>query len=1320
MKTPDENKQIHSSKRTKARFAWVSAACCLLIALTVLVVVPRASQDATVQATAALQNAHDVTSVSAASSLELPGQHSESGRNGNDPAAEFPEHVIDQPVISDGEDGIAAEHEAGVVLVKLPEGVSADDVNETIAQFDFLASQTVSSDDTVLGWTELSLAEGANVPDAVAALQTSGLVEAAQPNYVYRLIDDRFSEELTTENARRGELQLARPTEAGSQEVVGSGADLQPGQVSGDFPPLTEPTGESYDTRDYFTFVDDGLANNQTALFTVKLEEAYNYLFGLGLVSEAGVGKGKGPVTWASWNGDANAAVRPTVAVIDTGCNIQHPDLKNNIVAPYDVVVPDQAFTDIDGHGTHVCGIVAAEMNNRLGVVGVSFNARIMPVQVFRITPNDFSADSKDIARGYEYVLDHASEYNVRVVNLSLGANTEKADSDDKLFLEAIDKAYRQNILTVIASGNDGYNGAYTDFPADFTPNAVSVIDCTIANVTADENARWGIIITQARVDYSNFNKAGTVTKQVCALGDYVLSTVRSGYYNTKSGTSMAAPCVAGLAALALQVNPDLDVEQLRSLLYSTSDDVATSPGREGYDDAVAPGFDVYTGFGTVNAYRVAKAAREGRYLSVVEGGATTVPVLATGTTANTVKLAAPADATDVVWESSATGVAEVADGLVTAKGAGQAIISASYTVPGVDEAPAEPIVLYTTVTVVEPTITGSSIVAYNGATDLEVDADTLAGAWRWSSNNGNVSVGEWTGTVKGEVPNSSAVITATLDSNPAIQVSKTVTVGRIDLTDAAISLDCLVYTYDGNEKRPNVTKVQVGGKDVPASAYTVSYANNKAAGTATVRVSAKTSGDYTNQATKTFTINPMSVADDSNVTISLTQTSYTVDGTAKEPAVTVKAKIGGNWKTLAKGTDYTVKYSDNVKAGTAKVTVTGKGNFTGTVTKTFTIRAAATPAPTPATPSTPSPPSTPAAPQPSTPAVPSTPATPSAPAPSSAPEQPSATEQPSVPEQPSTTVVAEGPKRLSGDVALDTMRAIVTEGWSGVSGGAVVLTTADGYWDALTAAGVAGMAQAPVLMTDIYSLSAQTETTIRELAPTTIVVCGGEAAVSDAVAQAAANVAGGARIVRCWGLTATGTAVDAFNRASSEGMGTWSSTAFVCTNDGYWDALAAAPISYAKAMPIFLTEGAYGISDETLAAMSAGGVTSVYIVGGAAAVDDAVADTIRAAGIDVADRLAGDTAVETSERVAEFGLARGLGCTKMGIATTNGYWDALAGAPLCGLNDSVLVLAGDASSHSIAGFVQSHKAQVGICYVFGGEAALDAATYQALQDAVG
>ena len=309
---------------------------------------------------------------------------------------------------------------------------------------------------------------------------------------------------------------------------------------------------------------------------------------------------------------------------------------------------------------------------------------------------------------------------------------------------------------------------------------------------------------------------------------------------------------------------------------------------------------------------------------------------------------------------------------------------------------------------------------------------------------------------------------------------------------------------------------------------------------------------------------------------------------------------------------------------------------------------------------------------------------------------------------------------RLYGQTALDTMGAIVDAGGF-ARGGTVVLTTAGGYWDALTAAGLAGMAKAPILMTDGKSLSPQTRAQIKKLAPRKIVVCGGAAAVGPgAVSQARAAAGTSPAVVRCAGADAVGTAVDIYKRAPGAAGGIWGSTAFVCTNAGYWDALAAAPISYAKRMPIFLTSGRNSIDSRVVSAMKAGGIKSVWIVGGTAAVSDSVKAKLSKNGITVNGRLAGATAVETSEAVAAYGLRLGMKADRMGVATTSGYWDALAGAALCGRRGSVLVLVSDERSHSISGFVRSHAKEISDGYIFGGPAAVSRLSADALNVATG
>ena len=306
---------------------------------------------------------------------------------------------------------------------------------------------------------------------------------------------------------------------------------------------------------------------------------------------------------------------------------------------------------------------------------------------------------------------------------------------------------------------------------------------------------------------------------------------------------------------------------------------------------------------------------------------------------------------------------------------------------------------------------------------------------------------------------------------------------------------------------------------------------------------------------------------------------------------------------------------------------------------------------------------------------------------------------------------------RLAGDTALDTMAAIVNAGGF-PTGGTVVLTTSTGYWDALTAAGIAGKANAPVIMTDGKSLSAQTKSLIQKLKPTKIIICGGTAAVTKAVENQATAAAGGkSNVVRCAGDTATGTACKIFDEGKK--LGAWSNTAFVCTNDGYWDALAAAPISYASGMPIFLTEGKSAISTETLNTMKKGGVSSVYIVGGPVAISDNVRSQIEANGIRVVGRFAGADSIETSQLVAQFGIEKmHMTPNYMGVATTDGYWDALAGAALCGSKGSVLVLANGPQATSVTSFMKKYSGSIADFYIFGGTAAVSKATENAAETA--
>ena len=178
------------------------------------------------------------------------------------------------------------------------------------------------------------------------------------------------------------------------------------------------------------------------------------------------------------------------------------------------------------------------------------------------------------------------------------------------------------------------------------------------------------------------------------------------------------------------------------------------------------------------------------------------------------------------------------------------------------------------------------------------------------------------------------ATVTITGKGNYTGSVSKSFTISTASIYSATVT-NVVSRTYTGSAQTQSPT-VKVGSRTLTSGTdYTLSYSNNINAGTATVTITGK--GNYYGSVSKTFTISSVSI---SGATVTLSQSSYTYDGTAKKPTATVK--VGG--RTLTSGTDYTVSYTNNVNAGTATVTITGKGNYTGSVSKTFTINRAADP----------------------------------------------------------------------------------------------------------------------------------------------------------------------------------------------------------------------------------------------------------------------------------------------------------------------------------------------------------------------------------------
>ena len=191
----------------------------------------------------------------------------------------------------------------------------------------------------------------------------------------------------------------------------------------------------------------------------------------------------------------------------------------------------------------------------------------------------------------------------------------------------------------------------------------------------------------------------------------------------------------------------------------------------------------------------------------------------------------------------------------------------------------------------------------------------------------------DYTVTYSNNTNAGTAKVTITGKGGYSGSVTKSFTINKRSVSSLNVSLSSTSFTYNGSAKKPTVTVKNGSGKTISSSNYTVSYSNNTDAGTATVTVKGK--GNLKGSVTKSFTINKRSV---SSLNVSLSKTSYVYDGSAKKPTVTVK---NGSGKTIS-SSNYTVSYSNNTDAGTATVTVKGKGNLKGSTTATFTIGPAA------------------------------------------------------------------------------------------------------------------------------------------------------------------------------------------------------------------------------------------------------------------------------------------------------------------------------------------------------------------------------------------
>jgi subtilisin family serine protease len=460
------------------------------------------------------------------------------------------------------------------VVVTFQPDTSENDANDVMRASSLSVSQGINR---IRGFAVFNVASGQDI-------ETAGRVLKQQPqiaNTLPVMVDDEGLTRYFLPDEFTVQFRQDVSKERAEQIIKKNGSVIVATQRTPGYYTLTVPKGKGlfeaireFSALDEVMFAEPSEAGFNDALAYLPDDPDFGQLWGLhntGQVVNGVIGTADmdvdAPEAWDITRGDPNIII----AVIDTGADLNHPDLVANLLArgteDWDFAdTADPSPDDTDGHGTHVAG-TAAGVDNSVGIIGVAPRCRIMPLRVnLTVGMNQNRADA------INYVADQAMAHPDRryVINCSW-----KMSGDHAGVHNSIINAVSKNVVVVYAAGN-----ANTDI--DVTPQYPAVYPEVIAVAATNQ--------FDVRATFSNY---GTKV-DVSAPGVNIYSSYPDDTYAYLDGTSMASPHVAGLAALVWSCNPTLTNQQVRQIIENNCDNI----------DAKNPGFAGKLGKGRINAFR--------------------------------------------------------------------------------------------------------------------------------------------------------------------------------------------------------------------------------------------------------------------------------------------------------------------------------------------------------------------------------------------------------------------------------------------------------------------------------------------------------------------------------------------------------------------------------------------------------------------------------------------------------------------------------------------------------------------------------------------
>lgn len=262
------------------------------------------------------------------------------------------------------------------------------------------------------------------------------------------------------------------------------------------------------------------------------------------------------------------------VAVLDTGC-FPHEDFSGRIAAFRDLIGGRREPYDDNGHGTHVCGIIAGNGCAAGGEhCGLAPCAHLIPVKVLDRRGSGFASD---VHAGLRWVRENQERYQIRIVNISVGSFSRRNMGENSALVRSVNDAWDAGLVVVVAAGNMGpKTGTIT------TPG----ISRKVITVGCSDDDKEVTVMGSRMIDYSGRGPTGSCVckPDIVAPGASIIScSNKNGRYTSKSGTSMATPYVSGALALLLEQHPELSNRDVKLWLRERAVDLGLPHNQQGW-----------------------------------------------------------------------------------------------------------------------------------------------------------------------------------------------------------------------------------------------------------------------------------------------------------------------------------------------------------------------------------------------------------------------------------------------------------------------------------------------------------------------------------------------------------------------------------------------------------------------------------------------------------------------------------------------------------------------------------------------------------------